>query len=67
MCDLCSEEDGKRAKAKDDMRTWAGHLESLAGLYRQLANGGLKPHTNEAKIVGAKARALVRHLVDEWI
>lgn len=67
MCDLCSSIESERKEAADKLHTEADEMISLATDLRRLAYGRLNPHSNEAHVVGSKARHIIRYLVEEWM
>lgn len=67
MCDLCSDDNVTRGKAKNEALYIADRLERTAEFYRRMAHGEVKPHSDAAKTFSHAARALVRDLVQDWV
>ena len=65
MCALCAENE-KEAERKR-LVAYATRLRELASKYDAMANGRIKPHTDEAKNIGFAARMVVRELVEQWV
>ena len=62
MCD-----DENKAQARKSYFLFAEVLRRLASDYEGLGGGLIKPHGEDAKRIGQKARAVVRRLVEEWV
>ena len=67
MCGLCSQDPFSVEAAKERLRNSADELEKLANLFRNMARGYLKPHTDDGKRVACVVRSVIRKLVDEWV
>ena len=67
MCELCSSDKAELDKHRGFLRDRAERLERLAGDYRSLAAGYIKPHTDEMKRLSSNALSIVRFLVEEWV
>lgn len=67
MCDLCSDDNVIRGKARNEALYIAGRLERAAEFYRRMAHGEVKPHSDASANFSHTARALVRELVREWV
>jgi len=67
MCQLCSNDDEEKTRARKAAYFSAEQHERMAQFYRGLADGHIKPHSEKAKSVGLLACALVRNLVEEWV
>jgi hypothetical protein len=67
MCDLCSGDVKVSENAHNDCMVVADCLETLARYYRDMGNGVLLPHSNQAAVMGNLARSIVRELVKEWV
>lgn len=64
MCGLCDPK--TRAGEKKNLESQAESLERLAQSFRYMASGVIKPHTDDAQVVGQYARYAVKFLA-EWI
>jgi hypothetical protein len=65
MCELCVE-DKESVKTGLEMR--AEQLERMAAMMRSVANGRIKPHTQEcSEIIVPLAKLLIRFLVEDWL
>jgi hypothetical protein len=67
MCNLCSTDPAEKKRAEESHKYWATRFESLAADYRRLAERRISPHSEEAKMIGARARLVIRLLVGDWI
>lgn len=67
MCELCDEDEKKREAGQDRMNYQAELLESIAGSFREMASGRLKPHSKQATDVGRKTTYAIRFLVADWL
>lgn len=67
MCNLCDSDIEVRVKEANRLREVAARMERLARHYNMMANGQLKPHSQEAVGTGATARAVIRDLVEDWV
>lgn len=66
MCNLCGNEE-EQQKGREAALLLADDLVRLAGRYRSMARGLLKPHTAEMGGTVSLAKSVIRKLVDEWI
>ena len=64
MCMLCGE---TAAQGREAERNRADALRRLAVYCEKLANGTIKPHSEDAKHIALLARSIVRDLVAEYI
>ena len=67
MCDLCGEVEKERRDAIDLLLSSADDLASLSHQLRQVAYSVIDPHSEKAKLIGLRARRIIRYLVDEWM
>ena len=67
MCELCSNDEEEKKRAIKAAYFNAEQHDRMAGYYRSLASGDIKPHSEKAKSIGVLACALVRDLVAEWV
>jgi hypothetical protein len=67
MCQLCSDDEKEKKNAAEECRGLAERCERMAAYQYRLANGNLKPHSEDAKTVGHLAKTLIRELVAEYL
>jgi hypothetical protein len=67
MCGLCSSDPKIQKSERDDLKSLASNLESLAGKMNDLAYGTIKPHGKETEVIGMLARHIILVLVAEWM
>jgi len=67
MCNLCSTDPKVATAARSYSYDVADRLRILAKDYEEMAKGSIKPHTEASKLVGTRARNLIRDLVEEWV
>ena len=67
MCELCSMDFHERDMAIRRHRRIAGDLNRVAHGYQHLADGVIKPHSKESKIIKIRVSHLIRELVADWI
>jgi hypothetical protein len=65
MCELCNPE--TREQELKNKRYIAGELKKLAAKYDAMADGFLEPHSEQAKIMGMTATAVIHDLVVDWL
>ena len=66
MCELCSEGEEKKVAVIKHLAV-ASSLGRLSENYADLARGYIKPHTEDAKRIGERARSMIRTLVEDWL
>lgn len=67
MCELCASDREDRERAKREVRSLAEMLRGMARDLERMANGRIKPHGEQAKTMGIKARAIIRRLAADWM
>lgn len=67
MCGLCSDDLGERENEKRRNQYLAADLRRMADKIEQLADGKIKPHSEDAKNMSYIAHGLIRELVAEWM
>ena len=67
MCMLCSKDEQERNDAKLECRNLAYNLRALAELEDALASGRIKPHSAACSGITAKARSVIRRLVEDYV
>lgn len=66
MCNLCGTPEEQMVGRKEEQRK-ADDLQRMASYCRQLANGSLKPHSDEMKKVSALGRSILRDLFNDYV
>jgi len=67
MCDLCSTDKKQQEQASLNMQHEAQLMKEFALMLDEMARGHLKPHSDNSEARRAKAHAIIRYLVDEWM
>jgi hypothetical protein len=67
MCELCSHDNAERELAEKTTLSQSLMAEELAQRLNLLAHRKIKPHTDEAKLIGENFRRLVRELAPDWL
>lgn len=67
MCDLCSAVPKELEMARKETLFEAEQLKQLAEQFQKLANGIIQPHGEEAKVIGIKARQVIKFLAEDWL
>jgi hypothetical protein len=67
MCELCSSDPEEKLRAKERQHRLADRLERMTSVHRGLADGTIKPHSEECKRANNTALLLIKELVEEWI
>jgi hypothetical protein len=66
MCEFCGDEKERRL-AENGAICLAEQLERVAGHYRALAAGRIKPHTDAMKSIKSTATSVIRKLVEDFV
>lgn len=64
MCNLC---DSNSTTEREHIREFANDLRRIAAFYDQVANGNIKPHTDEYGKIKTMAVHVLKELFGEWI
>jgi hypothetical protein len=67
MCQLCSTEITEKTTAREAQRYIAARLRMLANMLDEVANGKIKPHSDDGVEVSRYALAVVKSLMEEWV
>lgn len=67
MCELCSTNPIKLEAARENTAIFAEKLKRAADIHEKLADGSLKPHTEEFKQYVPLFKLIIRTLVNDYI
>jgi hypothetical protein len=67
MCNLCSNDPDTVKNERQLHEYAASQMRMLADKLDLIAQGKLKPHSDQAKVVSAISRNVITFLVDEWM
>lgn len=67
MCELCSQDKAEREAGRDAAIRFAAELKELSTWFYVLADGTIKPHTDDVDKIGLRARSVIRKLVNDWM
>ncbi len=66
-CDLTDSDPEIRKKAQISLINKAEQVRALANKLSDLAYGGMKPHSEQAKLLAINAKHVIRQLVEDWL
>lgn len=67
MCELCSSDQDEVSHHREGIKLEADLMMHFAEKLKMLADGKMNPHGEGAKLMGIKARLIVRYLAADWI